>query len=268
MVAGGFNFNSSSCVISKCYYLSGYFRALSRIYPRPPDVVSLHPYLDVDYAALNGGDPLPPASSGLPSAQAAIAAVDEIYPTDPVVWLTEVGVWLTNSGQNPASSLCGDGNPADDGTWLACLNGNPTAQALAAEGYLRLPSESPQIARVYYYDFNNQNIGWDSGLVNTNASVIGANGYGAPRTIWCVLHNFAQGETPAMAASNAVAPGSRCFDQNPRDAAYAPVVAQRYVAPPPTPVAETAAEVQRDFVLTVADGVQTLLGSLVSRRIA
>lgn len=271
MVAGGFNFNSSSCVTSECYYLSGYFRALSRIYPHPPDVVSLHPYLDVDYAALNGGDPLPPASSGLASAQAAIAALDQIYPTDPVVWLTEVGVWLTNSGQNAASSLCGDGNPEDDGTWLACLNGNPTAQALAAEGYLRLPSESSQIARVYYYDFNDQNIGWDSGLVNTNAPVIGRSGYGAPRTIWCVLRNFAQGDTPAMAASNAVARDSRCFDQNPRDATYAPVVAQHFVAPPaPAPPAatESAADVQRDFVLTVADGVQTVLGSLVPGRIA
>ena len=269
MVAGGFNFNSSSCVTSRCYYLSGYFRTLSRIYPRPPDVVALHPYLDVDYAALNGGDPLPPASSGLPSAQGAIAAVDQVYPTDPVVWITEVGVWLTNSGEDAASSICGDGNPEDDGTWLACLNRNPTAQALAAEGYLRLPSESSQIARVYYYDFNNQNVGWDSGLVNTNAPLLGANGYGAPRVSWCVLRNFAHGQTPAAAASDAVAPGSRCDDQNPRDATYAPVVAQRFVAPAARAAAtESAADVQRDFVLTVAEGVQTLLGSLVPGRIA
>jgi len=269
MVAGGFNYNSSSCVPAKCYYLSGYFRELSKIYPRPPDVVALHPYLDVDYAALNGGDPLPSASSGLPSAQGAIAAVDQIYPTDPMVWLTEVGVWLTNAGQDAASSVCGDGNPADDGTWLACLNGNPTAQALAAEGYLRLPSESPQITRVYYYDFNNQNVGWDSGLVNTNAAVLGANGYGAPRVTWCVLRNFAQGEGAATAAGDAVRPGSRCDDQNPRDATYAPVVAQHFVAPAVPPAAiESAADVQRDFVLTVAGRVQTLLGSLVPGRIA
>jgi hypothetical protein len=268
MVAGGFNFNSSSCVTSKCYYLSGYFRALSRIYPRPPDVVALHPYLDVDFAALNGGDPLPPASSGLPSAQAAIAAVDQIYPTDPVVWLTEVGVWLTNSGADEASSVCGDGNPEDDGTWLACLNGNPTAQALAAEGYLQLPSESPQIARVYYYDFNNQNVGWDSGLVNTNAPQLGANGYGAPRASWCVLRSFVQGEDPATAANDAVSPGSRCYDQNPRDATYAPVVAQHFVAQAvPAATTASAADVQRDFVLTVAARLQTLLGSLVPGRI-
>jgi hypothetical protein len=269
LVAGGFNYNTSSCVPSKCYYLSGYFRELSRIYPHPPDVVALHPYLDVDFAALNGGDPLPPASSGLPSAQGAIAAVDQIYPTDPVVWLTEVGVWLTNSGADAASSVCGDGIPEDDGTWLACLNGNPTAQALAAEGYLRLPSESPQIARVYYYDFNNQNVGWDSGLVNTNAPLLGANGYGAPRASWCVLRNFVRGELPATAARDAVSPGSRCYDQNPSDATYAPVVAQHFVAQGvPAAPTESATDVQRDFVLTVAGKLQTLLGSLVPGRLA
>ena len=83
LVAGGFNFNTSSCIPSACHYLSGYFRMLSAIDPTPPDAVALHPYLDVDYAALNGGDPLPPATSGLPSAQGAIAAVDEIYRSDP-----------------------------------------------------------------------------------------------------------------------------------------------------------------------------------------
>ena len=230
LLAGGFNYNSSSCVTSKCYYLSGYFRALSRIYPRPPDAVAIHPYLDVDYAALNGGDPLPPADTGLPSAQGAIAAVDQIYPTDPQIWLTEVGVWLTDRGQDSISSICGDGDPADDGTWLACMNGNPPAQALAAEGYLRLPSESPQIARVYYYDFDNQNIGWDSGLVNVDAPLLGSRGYGTPRIAWCVLYNFTHGQTPAVAESNALQPGAACNDQDPQHATYAPVVAQHFVA--------------------------------------
>ena len=174
LVAGGFNFNTSSCVTTSCYYLGGYFRELSRIDPTPPDAIAIHPYLDVDYAALNGGDPLPPATSGLPSAQGAIEVIDQMYPSDPQIWLTEAGVWLTNSGKAGVTSVCGDGNPADDGTWLACLNGNPTAQALAAEGYLRLPSESSQITRVYYYDFNNQNVGWDSGLVNLNPGLAGA----------------------------------------------------------------------------------------------
>jgi hypothetical protein len=265
LVAGGFNFNTSSCLVSKCYYLRGYFRTLSAIDPTPPDAIALHPYLDVDYAALNGGDPFPPATSGLPTTQGAIAAVDEIYRADPPVWLTEVGVWLTNSGRPGVTSLCGDGNPQDDGTWLACLNGNPTAQALAAEGYLRLPSESGQITRVYYYDFDDQNVGWDSGLVNVNAPLLGSSGYGTPRMAWCVLHNFVEGQDPAAAERNAVRPGSTCDDQNPADATYAPVVAQHFVAA--SPVAPDAVDppgqVEHEFVLAVAQGVQTLLGALV-----
>ncbi len=265
VVAGGFNFNTSSCVTASCYYLGGYFRELSRIYPAAPDAIALHPYLDVDYGALNGGDPLPPATSGLPSAQGAIAVIDQLYPSDPQIWLTEAGVWLTNSGKAGVTGVCGDGNPADDGTWLACLNGNPAAQALAAEGYLRLPSESSQITRVYYYDFNNQNVGWDSGLVNLNSGLAGASGYGTPRMAWCVLHNFAEGETPGVAEGNAVRPGSACDDQNPHDATYAPFVAQHFIAgPSPAPVAvEPPGEVGREFVLSVAEGVQTVLGSLV-----
>ena len=265
LLAGGFNFNTSSCLTSECYYLNGYFRTLSAIDPTPPDAIALHPYLDVDYAALNGGDPLPPETSGLPSAQGAIVAIDQFYPSDPPIWLTEAGVWLTNARKAAVTSVCGDGNPQDDGTWLACLNGNPTAQALAAEGYLRLPSESGQIARVYYYDFNGQNIGWDSGLVNINPGVTGSYGYGAPRTMWCVLHNFVEGQSPAEAEVNAARPGSACDDQNPRDAWYAPVVAQRFLAgAPEAPVgAEPPGQVGREFVLTVAEGVNALLGSLV-----
>jgi len=265
LVAGGFNFNTSSCLPSACYYLTGYFRTLSAIDPNAPDAISLHPYLDVDYAALNGGDPLPPATSGLPSAQGAIAAIDAVYPSDPQIWLSEVGVWLTYWGKDEVTSVCGDGDPQDDGIWQACLNGNPTAQALAAEGYLRLPSESPQIARVYYYDFDGQNIGWDSGLVNTNPTVLGSDGYGAPRMAWCVLRNFEEGQTPAQAEVNAARRGSTCNDQNPRDALYAPVVAQRFVAgaPPAVADAEVPGQVGREFILAVAEGVKTLLGSLV-----
>jgi hypothetical protein len=80
---------------------------------------------------------------------------------------------------------------------------------------------------------------------------------------WCVLHNFGGGQSPASAEMNAARPGSACDDQNPADATYAPVVAQHFVAgPPPAPVA-LPGEVGREFVLTVAEGVQTLLGSLV-----
>ena len=265
LLAGGFNFYTSSCIPSACYYLRGYFRTLSAIDRKPPDAIALHPYLDVDYAALGRGDPLPPAASGLPSAQGAIDDADEVYPSDPPIWLTEVGVWLTNAGRAGVTSACADGNPQDDGTWLACLNGNPTAQALAAEGYLRLPSESAQITRVYYYDFNDQNVGWDSGLVNMNAPLLGSSGYGTPRMTWCVLHNFVEGQVPATAEMNAVRPGSTCDDQNPADATYAPVVAQHWAPAPPVPpaAAEAPAQVSREFVQTVAEGVRTLLRPLV-----
>ncbi len=60
-------------------------------------------------------------------------------------------------------------------------------------------------------------------------------------------------------------PGSTCDDQNRTDATYAPVVAQHYIpAPPPAPVTtEAPGEVGREFVLAVAERVQTLLGALV-----
>jgi hypothetical protein len=257
LLAGGLNYSSSRCTPSTCYYLAGYMRVLSRIYPPGPDAVALHPYLDADYAALNGGNPVPPATSGLPSAQGAIAAIDRFFPRRPPVWFTEVGVWLTNAGKETVTTGCGDGNPQDDGAWSACLNGNPAAQALAAEGYLRLPSESPQVQRVYYYDFNGQNPGWDSGLINMSPSLLGAQGAGTPRTTWCVLHAYAQGEDPVAAAKAALQPGSNC-DTPVVDAAYLsdplPATAAAVVATP--------ADVSRDLMLSVAERVRALIASL------
>jgi hypothetical protein len=262
LLAGGFNYSSSRCTPSTCYYLRGYFRVLSAIYPHPPDAIALNPYIDVSYAALNGGNPVPPASSGLPSAQGAIAAIDRVYPSDPPIWFTEVGVWLTDGGKEPVTSTCGDGHPQDDGTWAACLNGNPMAQALAAEGYLRLPSESAQVQRVYYYDFDGQNAGWDSGLVNLSPPLLGPHGYGTPRTAWCVLHGFAQGQSPNAAASDAVRPGSTCDAAQRGDA---PVVDTAYLSDPlttGTPAAETPGEIGRDVMLTVAERVRALAATL------
>ena len=235
LVAGGFNFNTLELSSPRtCYYLGGYFRELSRIDPTPPDAIALHPYLDVDYAALNGGDPLPPATSGLPSAQGAIEVIDQVYPSDPQIWLTEAGVWLTNSGKAGVTSVCGDGNPGGRRHLAGVPQRQPDRAGARGRGVPAAPERVSQIARVYYYDFNNQNIGWDSGLVNLNAPVLGSSGYGAPRTAWCVLHNFAQGESPVTAEMNAARPGSPCDDQNPGDATYAPVVAQHFVAAPAT----------------------------------
>ena len=101
------------------------------------------------------------------------------------------------STSEPVTSACGDGDPQDDGTWKGCLNGNRTAQALAAEGYLRLPSESSQVKRIYYYDFDGQNPGWDSGLVNVNPPLLGSRGTGMPRSTWCVLYDYSRGAQPA-----------------------------------------------------------------------
>jgi hypothetical protein len=268
LIAGGFNYSSSRCTPSTCYYLSGYMRVLSQIYPHPPDAIALNAYIDVSYAALNGGNPVPPASSGLPSAQGAIIAIDRYFPAGPPIWFTESGVWLTDGGKEPVTGDCGDGNPQDAGSWEACLNGNPLAQALAAEGYLRLPDESPQVKRVYYYDFDDQNPGWDSGLVNLSPRVAGQNGYGTPRTTWCVLRAFALGESPSAAESRAATPGGWCDDEDPADANYQPVVDQAYLSDP-LPVnaaaaaaAETPGEVGRDVVLTVAQQVRALAATL------
>jgi hypothetical protein len=268
LLAGGFNYSSSRCIPSTCYYPKGYFRVLSHIYPHAPDAVALNPYIDVMYAALNGGNPVPSPSTGLPSARGAIAVIDQYFPTNPPVWFTEGGVWLTDSGKEPVTSLCGDGNPQVDGAWSACLNGNPTAQALAAEGYLRLPSESAQVQRIYYYDFDGQNQGWDSGLVNVSPPLLGPRGYGTPRTVWCVLHSFAQGASPSAAESAAARPGSPCNDENPAHAGYAPVVDQAYLSDPlpirPTPPAPALSpgEVCRDAMLTIAERVREMVAPL------
>ncbi len=262
LLAGGFNYSSSRCTPTTCYYLGGYFRVLSAIYPHPPDAIALNPYIDVSYAALNDGNPAPPASSGLPSALGAIAAIDKVYPSGPPVWFTEVGVWLTDGGKEPVTSACGDGNPQDDGSWSACLNGNPTAQALAAEGYLRLPEESDQVQRIYYYDFDGQNPGWDSGLVNVNPPLLGPHGYGIPRTTWCVLYAYAHGATPEAAAGDAVRPGSSCDLAQRGDAAGVDVA---YLSDPlavAAPVLATPGEVGRDLMLTVAERVRALVSAL------
>jgi hypothetical protein len=264
MLAGGFNYSSSRCTPTTCYYLAGYFRNLSAIYPHPPDAIALNPYIDVSYAALNGSDPVPPASSGLPSAVGAIAAIDKVYPSDPPVWFTEVGVWLTDGGQEPVTAGCADGNPQDIGSWAACLNGNPTAQALAAEGYLRLPGESPQVQRVYYYDFDGENPGWDSGLVNLNPPLVGPHGYGVPRTTWCVLYAYAHGATPAAATADALRPGSRCDLAQRGDA---PTVDVAYLSDPlssATTAASTPGQAGRDLMLTVAERVRALVSAFAT----
>ncbi|MBV9682795.1 MAG: hypothetical protein JO046_13440, partial [Solirubrobacterales bacterium] len=144
----------------------------------------------------------------------------------------------------------------DDGRWAACLNGNPHAQALAAEGYLRLPSESPQVKRIYYYDFDGQNPVWDSGLVNISAPLLGPHGYGAPRTVWCVLHAFAHGQVPTAAAASAVQAGSGCD---------APAVDVAYLSGP-LPVSPAAAispgEAGRDVMFTVAERIRALAAAI------
>jgi hypothetical protein len=261
LLAGGFNYSSSRCTPTTCYYLAGYFRKLSAIYPHPPDAIALNPYIDVSYAALNGSNPVPPAASGLPSAVGAITAIDQVYPSHPPIWFTEVGVWLTDGGREPVTSGCADGNPQDIGSWAACLNGNPTAQALAAEGYLRLPDESPQVQRVYYYDFDGQNPGWDSGLVNVSPPLLGPRGYGVPRTTWCALYAYARGATPAAAAADALRPGSSCDLAQHGDA---PTVDVAYLSDPLTsaaPALDTPGQVGRDLMLTVAERVRALVST-------
>jgi hypothetical protein len=262
IVAGGFNYSSSRCTPATCYYLGGYFRVLSAIYPHPPDAIALNPYIDVSYAALNRGNPVPPASSGLPSAQGAIAKIDHIYPSAPPIWFTEVGVWLTDGGREPVTASCSDGVATDAGTWGACLNGSPTAQSLAAEGYLRLPDESSQVQRVYYYDFDGQNAGWDSGLVNISTPLLGPSGYGVPRTAWCVFDNYRQGAAPAAAAAEATRPGSSCDNAQLGDA---PAVDTAYLGGSVkvgVPLLTTPGTVEHDVMLTVATSVHALVSAL------
>jgi hypothetical protein len=136
------------------------------------------------------------------------------------------------------------------------------AQALAAQGYLQLPSESDQVQRVYYYDFDGQNAGWDSGLVNLSPSMLGPHGYGTPRTAWCVLHNFAQGESPTQAASDALRAGSTCDSAQQGDA---PLVDTAYLTDPLTKTAAPAVspgDAGREVMLTFAERVRALAALL------
>jgi hypothetical protein len=98
--------------------------------------------------------------------------------------------------------------------------------------------------------------------------VAGQNGYGTPRTTWCVLRAFALGESPSAAESRAATPGGWCDDEDQADADYQPVVDQAYLSDP-LPVnaaaaaaAETPGEVGRDVVLTVAQQVRALAATL------
>ena len=153
-----------------------------------------------------------PASSGLPSAQGAIAAIDQVYPSGPPVWFTEVGVWLTDGGKEPVTSACGDGNPQDDGTWSACLNGNPTAQALAAEGYLRLPEESRSgpAGLLLRLRRTEPGLGLGPGQRQPAAARTARIRHAADHVVRA-LRNYAHGATPRrQPPSDAVRPGSRC----------------------------------------------------------
>ena len=102
LLAGGFNYSSSRCTPATCYYLGGYFRVLSKIYPHPPDAIALNPYIDVELRGAERGRSgsarvLGPAQRSRARSRPSTRSTRR----DPPIWFTEVGVWLTDGGREP-----------------------------------------------------------------------------------------------------------------------------------------------------------------------
>src|SRR5947209_1746501 len=153
-----------------------------------PAVWSWHPYEDVD-ASYTG-------TSNLHQTEDLASYLNQQFPSHPGFWLTEAGVVL---------------NSAKYGQYV---DGSPTAQANAAQGFETLASApnqayGGQISRVYWYQFQTYgdgasvgSDGWDSALLGLAHADWVEDGTGIPRPSYCVL---AYGDSPSRAVQD-----SRC----------------------------------------------------------
>lgn len=156
---------------------------------------SFHPYDDV--SAFWDGH-----GTGYPQTTDTINFINIVYGLSqeplPSFAITETGAWLRSP------------------TYGAHLNGNPTAQANAAQGFKNILNVSSQIKQVYWYDFEAVGDGVSNGSDNFDSALLGidsptfieAGSNGIPRADYCVQ---AFNETPATAVTD-----SRCdFASNP-----------------------------------------------------
>ncbi len=135
-----------------------------------PEAISGHPYDDPDQSHTSG--------SSTPEASYLVDQVNASGFVGDPVFLTESAVWLTDN--LPADCHAGSGyadlDSVDDGSYAACVDDSPIAQANAAERWLSLAS-LPQVFRVYWYQYQAY-FNWDSGLLAPS---------GEARPSYCVL---------------------------------------------------------------------------------
>lgn len=193
LVAGSFNEASSGA--GCCGYIDSYMNTLVNKVGAFLDNtdVALHPYESIDDAPKNSGNP----GGGLAT---AIGAINRYANGSFPIWLTEAGVELTDVATDSYSAGCSDNTVSDNGKLAACVDDSPPNQAVATEGYLNLPAVSSQVQRVYYYDFASGSPYWDSALMNMSGG-----GNGVPRTSWCALYYYADGNSPAASAWDSAA---------------------------------------------------------------
>ncbi len=153
-----------------------------------PQALSWHPYHDVDVSYTG-------TSSWHQTADLA-SYMNQQFPSHPSFWLTEAAVVLNDAMYGPS------------------VDGNPVAQANAAQGFKNLANApgqaySGQVSRIYWYEFQTYGDGasvgsdtWDSALLGLTHSGWIEDGSGVPRASYCVL---AYGDPPSRAVGD-----SRC----------------------------------------------------------
>jgi hypothetical protein len=196
LIAGAFNYSSvdNSC----CGYMDNYLSAVksddSYYNISAPNYFSGHPYNDPAWWA---------TYADFPGTSNLVGAVNNYF-SGASVWLTETGVWLN------------DPTPYNGSTLGAYLNGSPSAQAKAAQGFKNIPSVSSQVKGVNYYEFETYGDGVNEGSDNFDSALLGiavpefdqdglllnSGGASVPRASFCVL---AYGDSYTAATSD-----SRC----------------------------------------------------------
>jgi hypothetical protein len=167
-----------------------------------PEAISGHPYDDVDNSYASGN-----SSS---QTQTLVQQVNSGgFPGDPI-FLTEAAVGLTD----PWPAFCAAGSPGDpDVDWIdnateaACVDDNPSGQAMAAQGWQNLANVS-QVFRVYWFQFQAVS-NWDSGLLGPS---------GEARPSECVLIHEASPSWCAANVNDTSQPGP--YDQDWQDNPY------------------------------------------------
>ena len=145
-------------------YFDAYLRQLTSVIGRWPEYLAYHDYADV-------------TSRGFANSLAFSKHVHDVYAAagrrQPSLWITEAGVVLTDTdgSYDGKPVTCANGEPDDDATLGACVDGNPSAQQEGASDFLKLASAgsfSPgQITQLFWYQLQpaNESTGWDSGLL-------------------------------------------------------------------------------------------------------